>query len=226
MPTLNEGAIIGRLLRQLQAARQAGHEVILVDGGSSDGTVRLAAPHVDLLLRSAPGRGRQLNLGARASGGCWLWFLHADSVLPDGWLEQLEAACLGGARSWGFFHVRLDPARWPYRVIAWSMNLRSCLTRMATGDQGIFVERSLFFASGCFPDIPIMEDLALSRILRCHAPHCIEGPIVTSARRWERDGILRTVLRMWALRFAFWAGISPWRLRRHYTLCSTPDTES
>ena len=226
MPTLNEGAVIGRLLRQLQAARQAGHEVVLVDGGSSDGTVRLAAPHVDLLLRSAPGRGRQLNLGARASGGCWLWFLHADSVLPDGWLEQLEAACLGGARSWGFFHVRLDPARWPYRVIAWSMNLRSCLTRMATGDQGIFVQRELFEAVGGYPELPLMEDLALSRRLRREArPHCLRGPLVTSARRWRRHGVVRTVLLMWGLRLAYALGVPARRLARYYRRC-TPTSAS
>jgi len=225
VPTLDEGALIGRLLEQLQEARGSGHEVVLVDGGSRDDTKRLAAPAVDLLLESRPGRGGQLNRGARASRGRWLWFLHADSLLPDGWLGHLERAC-EEADGWGFFQVRLAGRRWSYRLIETSMNLRSCLTRMATGDQGIFVERSLFFAAGCFPDIPIMEDLVLSRRLRRRPPYCIRSPILTSARRWERHGILRTVLRMWTLRFAFWLGVPPRRLARHYRPCSSPDTES
>ncbi len=226
IPTLNEGGVIGHLLQQLQPARQAGHEVIVVDGGSSDGTVERARPLADRVLCTRPGRGEQLNRGALASSGGWLWFLHADSRLPRDWLAQLEGACREGQRHWGFFQVRLDGDRLAYRVIAGLMNARSCLTRIATGDQGVFVRRELFFAGGCFPAIPIMEDVALGKRLRCLPPCCLPGPLVTSARRWEREGLMRTVLRMWALRLAFWLGVSPHRLQRHYSRCTTPDTES
>ena len=226
VPALNEGAVIGELLDRLQAARSSGHEVVLVDGGSDDDTIAKAAGKVDLLLRNQAGRARQMNRGARESSGQWLWFLHADSCLPADWLQQLEAACSSGASPWGFFDVRLDNPRWPYRVIAWFMNRRSRLTRIATGDQGIFVRRELFFARNCYADLPLMEDIDLSRRLKGYEPACLQGPLTTSARRWEEGGILRTVLRMWSLRLAFWLGVPPRRLSRHYPLCSSPNTES
>lgn len=226
VPALDEGAVIGRLLDQLQEARGAGHEVVLVDGGSRDGTLEQAGGKVDRLLRSGPGRARQMNRGARESSGQWLWFLHADSRLPEGWLQQLESACANDAGHWGFFSVRLDNPRWPYRFIGWLMNRRSCLTRIATGDQGIFVRRERFFALNGYPDYPLMEDIALSRRLKGEAPCCLPGPLVTSARRWEEQGLVRTVMRMWSLRLAFWLGVSPERLNRHYPPCSSPDTES
>ncbi len=226
VPALNEGAIIDGLLDSLQPARASGHEVVLVDGGSEDDTRAKAEGKVDLLLQNRAGRARQMNRGARESSGRWLWFLHADSSLPAGWLQQIEAACGSDTGQWGFFAVRLDNPRWPYRVIAWFMNRRSCLTRIATGDQGIFVRRELFFAHNGYADLPLMEDVDLSRRLKEFEPCCLQGPLGTSARRWEEQGILRTVFRMWSLRLAFWLGISPRRLSRHYPQCSSPDTES
>ena len=226
MPTLDEGAVIDRLLEQLRPARAAGHELILVDGGSRDATVERAHSRVDRLLHSEPGRARQMNRGAMASRGEWLWFLHADSRLPEGWLAQLERACREGGRDWGFFRVRLDNPRWPYRMISRLMNLRSAVTGIATGDQAIFIRRSLFFAGNCFPDLPLMEDVALSRRLKGQLPCILSGPLVTSARRWERDGVLRTTLRMWSLRLAFWLGVPPRRFAHRYAPCSSPDTES
>ena len=158
----------------------------------------------------------------RGIGGHDRWNRH----LLAGWLQQIEAACASEASQWGFFNVCLDNPRWPYRVIAWFMNRRSRLTRIATGDQGIFVRRELFFARNGYADLPLMEDIDLSRRLKEFEPCCLQGPLGTSARRWEEQGILRTVLRMWSLRLAFWLGVSPRRLIRHYLLCSSPDTES
>lgn len=226
IPTLDEGAIIERLLLELQEARAAGHEVILVDGGSLDGTPQRAAPEVDLLLRSEAGRARQMNRGAEASHGDWLWFLHADSRLPEGWLAELEAVMACDDHDWGFFRVRLDNPRWPYRMVGRFMNLRSELTAIATGDQAIFIRRTLFFAGHCFPLLPLMEDIALSRRLKGYRPKIVKRPVTTSARRWERDGVVRTILRMWGLRLVFWLGISPSRFAHRYRPCSSPDTES
>ena len=226
IPTLDDGAALRPLLRQLQGARHAGHELILVDGGSRDDTCEMASSWVDRLLQSPPGRARQMNLGAEAAQGDWLWFLHADSRLPEGWLEVVEAHCHAPHASWAFFKVRLDNPRWPYRLIAWAMSTRACLTRMATGDQAILVRRRRFFEVGGYPDIPLMEDLALSRALRSWKPACLEPPLVTSARRWERQGLVRTVLRMWHLRLAYWLGVSPQRLARRYPPCNSPGTRS
>lgn len=226
VPTLDEGAVIRRLLQQLQAARKAGHEVILVDGGSRDRTREVAAPWVDRLLVVPANRGKQLHAGACAARRSWLWFVHADTRLPGDWLERMESACRSGQPAWGFFHVRLDSRRPLLKVVAWSMNKRSCLTRIATGDQGIYVHRALYFGCGGFRDLPIMEDIALSRCLRRVRPHCVRSPLTTSARRWERNGVVRTMVHMWRLRLAFWLGVPACRLARHYPPCSSPDTES
>jgi len=210
----------------LQPARAAGHELILVDGGSRDSTVARAKSSVDRLLHSEPGRARQMNLGATVSRGEWLWFLHADSRLPEGWLAWLEDTCNAREHDWGFFRIQLDNPRWPYRMISDLMNLRSTITGIATGDQAIFIRRSLFFAGNCFPNLPLMEDVALSRRLKAKRPCILSGPVITSARRWERNGVARTILHMWSLRLAFWLGIPPKRFAHRYTSCSSPDTES
>jgi rSAM/selenodomain-associated transferase 2 len=216
VPTLNESAHIGGLLADLAPARQAGHEVILVDGGSTDGTVEGASHLVDRSIQAPRGRACQMNAGASAATGEVLWFLHADTRLTPVAPAALLAACRVGA-AWGRFDVRLSGDLRVLRLVERLINLRSRLTGIATGDQGIFVARAAFEQAGGFPDIPLMEDIALSKALRRQAPPaCLRLPIVTSSRRWEEQGTIRTILLMWRLRLAYALGADPRRLARLY----------
>ena len=216
IPALNEAAHIGDLLADLAPARVAGAELILVDGGSTDGTVVLAAPGVDRMLTAPRGRATQMNAGARAAAGDVLWFLHADTRLPPEAPEVLLATCRQGA-TWGRFDVRLSGRLPVLRLVERAMNLRSRLTGIATGDQGIFVTRAAFERVGGFPEIPLMEDIAISKALRRLArPACLGTPILTSSRRWEERGAIRTILLMWRLRLAYALGADPGRLSRLY----------
>lgn len=216
IPTLNEAEHIGALLTDLTPLRAAGHEVILVDGGSVDATRALAASGVDRVLESQRGRAVQMNAGAQIAGGEILWFLHADSRVPPGAAEALLTACRAGA-CWGRFDVRLSGRHPLLRLVERGMNARSCLTALATGDQGIFVTRDAFDRVGGFPEIPLMEDIALSKCLRRLArPACLRPPLLTSSRRWETRGIVRTILLMWRLRLAYALGADPARLARRY----------
>ncbi len=217
IPCLNEATRLPRLLADLAPLRKQGHEIIVVDGGSDDGTLNEAAPGADRVLSSVPGRARQMNAGAAIAQGDTIWFLHADSRVPANVpVAVLEA--LGAGHAWGRCRVRLSSARWSLRVTALLMNLRSCLTGIATGDQGIFVTCSAFRAVRGFPEIALMEDIALSRSLkrRVGRPACVRASLVTSARRWEQRGVWRTVLLMWRLRFEYWLGADPERLARRY----------
>jgi rSAM/selenodomain-associated transferase 2 len=215
IPALNEADGIAAALQRLQPLRARGHEVLVVDGGSTDATAARAADLCDRLLQAARGRARQMNAGARAAGGDVLWFLHADTLVPaDADAVLLEALA---RRAWGRFDVRLSGTQPLLRVVEALMNLRSRITGIATGDQGLFVRRQAFERVGGFPDIPLMEDIALSRALRRHgAPACLRARLVTSSRRWERHGVLRTILLMWWLRFDYWRGVPPARLAARY----------
>lgn len=214
IPVLNEAGQVAGQLRHLRR-QYPDAELVVVDGGSRDATVARARPLCDQLLETLPGRARQMNLGGRAAGGDYLFFLHADSM-PGVSAARLQTL-LRGAPSWGFCRVRLSGVRWSFRVIESGMNLRSRLTRVATGDQMLFLARELFQRTGGFAPIPLMEDVEYcKRLRRCAAPLIIEDPVLTSSRRWENGGVASTVLRMWALRLAWFAGVSPRRLHRHY----------
>ena len=216
IPTLNEARCIEENLRQVQALRREGHEVILVDGGSADETVAVARPLVDQLISGAPGRARQMNLGAHLAKGQLLWFLHADTRAPADAARQMIAA-VQGAEGWGRFDVRLSGERLLLRVVEQMMNWRSRLTGIATGDQGIFVSRELFERIGGFADLPLMEDVDLSRRLkRQRWPICLRDRLITSSRRWEHKGPLRTIGLMWYLRLAYFLGVPPARIATYY----------
>ncbi|MCB1775338.1 MAG: TIGR04283 family arsenosugar biosynthesis glycosyltransferase [Gammaproteobacteria bacterium] len=217
IPTLNEADTIGLMLDDLDRARLPGDEILLIDGGSHDRTVELVTPRVDRVLESAPGRAVQMNAGAAVARCDFLWFVHADSRIAVGTREALSDGIAHGA-AWGRFDVRLSGHGCALRLIGHMMNLRSCLTGIATGDQGIFVRRDLFEAIGGFPSIALMEDIALSRQLkRLARPRCVRRPrLLTSGRRWEQNGVWRTVLLMWRLRLAYWAGADPSVLARRY----------
>jgi len=217
IPTRNEAATLPLLLDDLEPLRQQGHEVLLVDGRSHDDTRSIAEGRVDRVLQAPQGRARQMNAGAAAAGGDVLWFLHADTRVPQGAPDALEEA-LAGRHRWGRFDVRLSGRHWAFRVIERMMNLRSCLSGIATGDQGIFIRRSSFNDVGGYPDLPLMEDIALSRKLRQRQrPRCVRTPrLETSSRRWETRGIWRTVWLMWRLRLAYALGADPAELARLY----------
>lgn len=215
VPTLNEAQHIVLVLTQLQSLRKRGVEVIVADGGSSDGTPALAAPLADQVLSAPPGRARQMNAGAARASGVALLFLHADTRLPDDALRAVDSAL--NRHRWGRFDVRLDSRRPLLRLVARMMNLRSRLTGIATGDQAMFMTRAAFESVGGFPEQALMEDIELSRRLKkTGAPACLKPPVVTSARRWETQGAWRTILLMWRLRWAYWRGTHPAQLARRY----------
>jgi len=214
MPVLNEAAGIEAALRTLAPYRARGIEVIVVDGGSSDGTAELARPLADRVLSAPRGRGTQMNAGAAAAGGDALLFLHADTRLPD----EADRLVLDGLsrRAWGRFDVRFDAGGW-LRLVAPTMNVRSRLTGIATGDQAMFMTRAAFDQAGGFPEIALMEDIALSaRLKRRGRPLCLSARVTTSGRRWRSHGTLRTILLMWRLRLAFFLGSDPGELARQY----------
>jgi len=217
IPTLNEETAIGDLLVDLAPLRKKGHQVILVDGGSTDRTLEVAAPAVDRVIQSACGRASQMNAGARDADGDVLWFLHADTRVPGEAAGELSRACTRGSR-WGRFDVSLSGSHWLLRVVARMMNLRSRLTGVASGDQGIFVMRDTFHAVSGFPQIPLMEDIAMSKTLCRHSPPaCIRHPkLQTSSRRWEQRGIVATIALMWRLRLAYAFGAAPQDLAKRY----------
>jgi len=215
IPVLNEASFIVQTLSGLQRQRQAGHELIVVDGGSRDATLLLARPFADHVITSPRGRSRQMNAGAKLARGEILLFLHSDTILPKG-ADQLILRGLERKR-WGRFDVRLSGRHLLFRIIAWLMNWRSRITGIATGDQAIFVQRELFETVAGFPNIDLMEDITLSKLLRKYGrPLCLPQCVVTSSRRWEKNGILRTVLLMWSLRLAYFFGADPRHLARLY----------
>ncbi|MCC5810888.1 MAG: TIGR04283 family arsenosugar biosynthesis glycosyltransferase [Ectothiorhodospiraceae bacterium] len=216
VPTLDEAGNISETLGRLQTARALGHELLVVDGGSSDATVELALPLADRVLHGPRGRARQMNAGAMGSQGDVLWFIHADTLVPDDSAQRIMDAVQEGA-SWGRFDVSIRGRARLLPVIAWFMNRRSRLTGIATGDQGMFVLRSVWDEVGGFPDIPLMEDIALSRALRSHAwPVCLPERLITSGRRWEQRGVWRTIVLMWRLRLAYFLGADPAELAKRY----------
>ena len=216
VPTLNEADIIVAALSALQSLRERGAELIVVDGASEDRTADLARPFCDRLLLAARGRAAQMNAGAAAAEGQILLFLHADTRLPRD-ADQLVLDGLSRKRMWGRFDVRIAGRNPFLGVVAMLMSIRSRLTGIATGDQAIFVDRRAFAAVDGFPNIPLMEDIVLSRRLkRRWRPLCLASPVVTSGRRWETHGVLRTIVLMWRLRLAFFLGANSTQLARRY----------
>lgn len=209
IPVLDEAATLPAALAALQPLRRDNVEIIVVDGGSIDGTPGFAEGNADRVVSSDRGRAIQMNAGAAASRGDILLFLHADTRLPPDAIDTIRAAGDSGAR-WGRFDVRIDSAAPLLRLVGWAMNTRSRLTGIATGDQAIFVERRLFETIGGFPEQPLMEDVALSaKLKRLARPACLRAQVSTSARRWESNGIIRTILLMWFLRARYFFGADP-----------------
>ena len=216
VPALNESSDLARQLQSLQPFRQRGARVVVVDGGSDDDTLEIARAHADLALVAPRGRASQMNAGAAACPADVLLFLHADTRLPACADALVRRATLGG-RGWGRFDVHIDSARPPIRLVCSLMNWRSRCTGIATGDQAIFVRHELFRSVGGFPDLPLMEDIAMSKVLKQHGPPaCLRARVTTSARRWERHGVWSTIVLMWRLRAAYFFGADPARLAKQY----------
>ncbi len=226
MPVLNEAEAIEAALDALSPYRERGVEVIVVDGGSSDGGAELARARATQVLVAPCGRASQMNAGAAAARGDVLLFLHVDTRLPE---NADTLVCDGLARcgrDWGRFDVRFDSGGW-LRLIALMMNIRSRATGIATGDQAMFMTRAAFARAGGFPPIPLMEDIALSvQLKRVSRPLCLRARVVTSGRRWRRHGLLRTVLFMWRLRLAYFFGSDPARLARAYGDAGTENRDA
>ena len=216
IPVLNEAETIQSFLQALQPLRKQGHEVVLVDGHSDDDTCALARPLVDRMFSSQPGRARQQILGAKMSTGQVLLFLHADTKLPEK-AEQVILSALAQGFFWGRFDVQLSGSHWLFRMIEKMMNWRSCLTGIATGDQSLFVAKMLYNDVGGMPAIELMEDIEFSkRLLKFCKPACLKSIVITSSKRWEKNGILRTILFMWSLRLQYFFGIKPEVLVKKY----------
>jgi rSAM/selenodomain-associated transferase 2 len=217
IPVLNEASNIVAALTALASLRSHHAEVIVVDGGSADDTVPLATPLADFVVASPRGRATQMNAGAAVARGDVLLFLHADTRLPPHADRLIIEGLTKSGRAWGRFDVAIDGRHPLLPVVAAAMNARSCLTGIATGDQGMFVARNAFDAVGRFPEIALMEDIELSRRLkRLSPPLCLRTRARTSGRRWESRGALRTILLMWRLRLAYFFGAKPDELARRY----------
>ena len=217
IPVLNEADGIRAFLASLQDLRAQGHEIIIADGGSRDDTAQQAGTLVDQIIQCPAGRALQMNAGAAVAHGDILFFLHADSLVPANCAALILNGLAHSAKRWGRFDIKLSGKRLMFRVVERFMNMRSRWTGISTGDQGLFVERKLFHSVGGFPSIPLMEDIAMStRLKRVERPLCLVNPMVTSSRRWEQQGLWRTIWLMWRLRFAYWRGIDPAELARIY----------
>jgi rSAM/selenodomain-associated transferase 2 len=217
VPVLNEGDGIAAALDALAHLRALGTEVIVVDGGSRDATIERAQLRADRVVLAPRGRALQMNAGAARASGDVLLFLHVDTRLPAEANRVVLDGLAGSARDWGRFDVKIDGRSRLLPVVAWLMGLRSRLTGIATGDQAIFVRREAFQAVGGFPAIALMEDIAIcKRLKRRGRPLCLRACVTTSGRRWEKNGVLGTILLMWRLRFAYFLGADPKQLARQY----------
>jgi rSAM/selenodomain-associated transferase 2 len=217
IPVLNEAPIVVASLASLREFRDRGAELVVVDGGSGDGSAELATPLADRVVKAQRGRASQMNAGAAIATGETLLFLHLDTSLPANADQMLAEAMRSANTGWGHFEVEIAGHHPLLGVIAWGVNLRSRLTGIATGDQAIFVRRNLFEAVGRYPPIALMEDVALSRALLARAkPAMVGSRVRTSGRRWERNGVVRTVVLMWWLRLRYALGANPERLAAMY----------
>lgn len=217
IPTLNEAGWIGGLLEDLRGLRVA-HEVIVADGGSSDATLAMARGAGATVVAAPRGRGRQLRAGVSASRAAMLCVLHADVRLPADTLRAIEQLAVAGAPGAHAFRLRIGAGGLPYRLVELGANLRSRLLGLPYGDQGLLVDRVRYDAAGGYADVPLMEDVLLVRALGpIGGVRLRRESVVASARRWERDGVLRRSVANLAILARFMAGATPEELAPRYT---------
>ncbi|HID36175.1 MAG TPA: glycosyltransferase [Ghiorsea sp.] len=214
IPVFNEGKVLPAALKSLQEL--AVDELIFVDGGSVDNTVSLIQDAGFVCLQSEAGRAKQMNFGTQNTTSDIILYLHIDTTLSSSNILSIKKTYNQGYKS-GRFNISLSNKSITYRIISYFINYRSCLTKVSTGDQGIFVTREAFAAVGGYPDIPLMEDVLFTKQLRrIGKVACLKDVLVTSSRRWEEHGVFSTVWLMWKLRFLFWLGVSPSKLAKMY----------
>ncbi|MDC1312368.1 TIGR04283 family arsenosugar biosynthesis glycosyltransferase [Burkholderiales bacterium] len=215
IPVRNEEKHLPILLSKLHSRKSNNTEIIVIDGYSEDNTLSVISHEKNCVIHSDPGRANQMNAGARCARGKYLWFLHADSMIDFDFESAISAALQ--TRKWGWFYIHLNNEKIIYRVIQSMMNFRSRITCIATGDQGIFIHKDLFIRHGLFPSIPLMEDVSFSKKMKAlEKPFVCDLTIKTSTRRWEHNGPIRTIFKMWALRLLFFFGASPNWLNAQY----------
>lgn len=232
IPILNEEDNLPRLFENVAKLKLMPQQVILVDGGSVDNSVGMAQSFIEKveldnhslidwqMVQSTAGRAIQMNTGAALATGKVLLFLHADTQLPVTAINDIFLAMQKADNNykWGRFDVQLDSREPMLRLVSQMMNWRSKLTGIATGDQAIFINKSLFEQIGGYPKQPLMEDIELCKLLKRIAkrPACLSSKVITSARRWQQHGTWRTILLMWHLRFDYWRGVSADNIKRRY----------
>ena len=217
IPVLNEQKCIVARLNALQKLRETKSEIVLIDGGSDDQTVDLAIPLVDKFAYSSRGRAVQMNRGVELATGDIFLFLHIDTDLPKFANELVVNLIAEKSSVWGWFDLQFDNSSLLFKLIGGSMNIRAALTQVCTGDQTLFVTRNLFESIQGFPEIPLMEDVAISKLLRRNSkPKIVSTKVTTSTRRWEQNGVIKTVLFMWWLRLLYFIGTSPIKLAQRY----------
>jgi rSAM/selenodomain-associated transferase 2 len=216
IPVLNEEQSIARTLSEIRCADN--EEVIVVDGGSSDGTLEIAGKFTDKVFIAQKGRGCQMNFGARQASGDILFFLHADCVMPERGFEIMREVLADQSISAGAFDLGIDHPAACFRIIEFGANVRSHLTSIPYGDQGLFVKRKIYERIGGFSEMPLMEDIDIAKRLKRQGKIKFSGtPILASPRRWLKEGPLFTTFRDWilALSYTFWE-ISPDKLLKYY----------
>ena len=217
IPSINEEASLRSFLPSLQKLREDNCEIVLVDGGSSDRSCEIAKPLVDRLLVTSRGRASQMNFGAKNSNGEILIFLHADTQLHEQAIMLARDVADSFESFWGWYSLRFQDSSCLLSLVSLLMKIRSSITKICTGDQTLFISSKLFSDIGGFPDIPIMEDIAICKILRTRVdPIQLKSRVLSSPRRWKRDGILKTIFLMWYLRLLYWLGVSPVKLSDKY----------
>ena len=217
IPTLNEETFLVEQKSFFKLLIDEGHEIIVVDGGSKDHSLNIAKSLGCKAISTKPSRGLQQHKGANISVNEVLVFLHADTTLPASALLSIKQVLSKPDIAWGRFNVSFTNQKLIYKVIAWFMNKRSCLTGIVSGDHALFVKREVYFECGGFSDIPIMEDVDISKKLKKYSkPICIKDSVTTSSRKWEKNGVLNTIFLMWCLRFLFYIGIPADKLAKHY----------
>ncbi|MBI5327641.1 MAG: TIGR04283 family arsenosugar biosynthesis glycosyltransferase [Deltaproteobacteria bacterium] len=213
IPTLNEEDNLEHTLKSV--GQDA--EIIIADAGSSDSTIKIANGFTDKIIMSEKGRGAQMDNGARMATGDIFLFLHADTRLPDGWMEKVAEALKDAKVVGGGFRLKINSGKFSFSIIEAIVNLRSRRLGFIYGDQAIFVRRDVFLSVGGFMGLPLMEDVDLMRRLKkVGKVILVDAQASTSPRRWEKRGVLRTTLRNWMFLSLYYLGVSPQKLYKCY----------
>jgi rSAM/selenodomain-associated transferase 2 len=220
IPVYQEGEGLNRTLQHLRLLPGGVRcEIIVVDGHPEESTLSVIDDRTVIRLHAKKGRGCQMNAAAQAASGEMILFLHADTLLPPGALSRIMSVMEGDAVVGGAFSLRIDSDHFFFRIIEWVTNLRARLTRVPYGDQGIFLLRDYFHEIGGFCEIPILEDVDLMRRIRKRGDRIVLLPeaVVTSSRRWDKEGLLYGTLRNRLIMMLYHLGIKPERLARFYS---------